>query len=163
MPNGLLLHSEGVTALLDDYVFFSDALVGAYEVTGAMPYLERARSLMDLCLEKFWDEEEGGFFDTEEELIGMRLKGIEDIPHPSTNSLAILLLTRLSFMCGREEYRAKAKRSLESFSSTANSMGIHGAYYLCALDGYFNMCELSFSLTPGSDLGKGRSFHVLSL
>jgi uncharacterized protein len=154
MPNGRLLHSEGVTALLDDYVFFCDALVAAYEVTGDVSYLERARSLMDLCLEKFWDEAGGGFFDTEEELIGMRLKGIEDIPHPSANSLAVLLLIRLAFISGQEEYRAKAKRSLESFSRSADSMGLHGAYYLAALDGYFNMCELSFSLAPGSDLAK---------
>ena len=81
MSGGRLLHTEGVAALLDDYVFFSDALLAAYEVTGAVEYLEKARLFMDRCLEKFRDEE-GGFFDTEEEVVGMRLKSIEDIPHP---------------------------------------------------------------------------------
>ena len=154
MEDGRLLHTEGVAALLDDYVFFSDALIAAYEVTGDPSYLEKARSLMDLCLERFWDEGEGGFFDTEEEVVGMRLKGIEDIPHPSANSLAILVLTKLSFICGREEYRARAKKALEAFLPAGSSMGIHGAYYLCALDGYFNVCELSLNLSPRSDFAR---------
>ena len=154
MPEGRLLHCEGVTALLDDYIFLSDALIAAYEVTGDGARLERARALMDACLEMFWDDAEGGFFDTEDVVVGMRLKGFEDIPHPSANSLAVLVLIKLAFMCGNEEYMARARKTLEIFSQAAGSMSIHGAYYLCALDGYFNMCELSLNVHPGSEFAK---------
>jgi len=154
LSGGRLLHTEGVAGLLDDYVFLSDALLAAYEVTGATEYLEKARAFMDTCLEKFRDEQGAGFFDTEDEVVGMRLRSIEDIPHPSANSCAVLVLARLSFMCGREEYRAAAAKILEFYSRTGVSLGIHGAYYLSALDGYFNMCELSLDVPPGSDYAK---------
>ena len=75
-----LFHTEGVEAVLDDYVYLSDAVIAAYEVTGSYSYLERAQRLMELCLGKFADKEQGGFFDTEDEIIGMRLKSVEDIP-----------------------------------------------------------------------------------
>ena len=148
LQGGRLLHTEGIPGLLDDYIFFSDALISAYEVTGRAPYLNAAQKVMDVCIGQFWDSHEGGFFDTEGEVLGVRLKGAEDMPHPSANALAIPVLTKLSFMCESEKYRLLAEKSLKAFSRPAQMMGIHGAYYFCALDGYFNRFELSFNLSP---------------
>ncbi|MFN3740325.1 MAG: hypothetical protein ACK4TF_06605 [Thermodesulfovibrionales bacterium] len=47
---------------------------------------------MDRTIRGFYDSTSGGFFDTDESVIGIRLKTIEDIPHPSANSLAIVVL-----------------------------------------------------------------------
>jgi uncharacterized protein len=154
ISKGRLLHSEGIPALLDDYVFFCDALIAAYEVTGRAGYLDRAGNLMDVCLGEFGDESEGGFFDTAEEVAGMRLKGIEDIPHPSANAMAISQLMKLSFMSGLPKYRAAAMRALESFAGNAQSMGVHGASFLSALDGYFNTWELTCNLSPEADFAR---------
>ena len=93
-----LFHTEGIKALLDDYIYFVEALIASYEVTGDSSYLQIADEHMELCIKKFWDSEGGGFFDTEEEIVGLRLKAIEDIPHPSANSLGIILLLKLYYM-----------------------------------------------------------------
>ena len=150
--NGVLFHSEGVKAVIDDHVHLIDALIAAYEVTGDMLYLDRADRLMGLCVEKFWDSEEGGFFDTDEEVLGMRLKGIEDTPHPSANSLGVILFIKLSFICGKEEYRHYAEKALKLFSPLAQLMGYHAGHYLCALDAYFNTLELTLHASRESEL-----------
>jgi hypothetical protein len=96
---------------------------------------------MGQCVGKFWDKKDGGFFDTEGEVIGMRLKGVEDTPHPSANSTGIMCLIKLSLMLGRDEYMRYAESALTHFSLVAGAMGIHGGYYFCALDAYFHMTK----------------------
>ena len=150
--NNELFHAEGVRALLDDYIYIIDALIAAYETTGDPFYLHRADNLMELSLNKFWDKEEGGFFDTEGEIVEIRLKSIEDIPHPSANSLGIILLLKLFHMTGNEAYKSCAETSLTAFSSQAKDMDIHSGYFFCAMDAYFNMVKLNVLASPGNDL-----------
>ena len=149
-----LFHTEGVKAVLDDYIYLTDALIAAYEVTGTPLYLQQAERLMELCLNKFRDKEEGGFFDTESEIIGMRLKGVEDIPHPSANSLGIILLLKLSLMTGKDAYRRHAEKSLKSFSYAAKNPDIQYGYFFCAVDAYFHMLKLTLQVSPANGLTK---------
>lgn len=150
--NNELFHTEGIRAILDDYIYLIDAFISAYEVTGDSSYLNRAENLMNICINKFWDNSEGGFFDTDNEVIGIRLKGIEDIPHPSPNSLAIVVLLKLGFITQKEIYNQYAEKSLKTFSLRAKDMGIHSGYYYYALDAYFNMIKLTLETLPGSKL-----------
>lgn len=147
-----LYHSDGVKALLDDYIHLIDAFIAAYEITGSPVYLHRADELMDICIKKFWDNNEGGFFDTEDAILGIRLKRIEDIPHPSANSLALLLLLKLHFMTAKEIYRHYAETALAIFSSRAKNMDIHSGYYFCAMDAYFHILKLTMETSPASEL-----------
>lgn len=147
-----LYHSEGVKALLDDYIYLIDALLAAYEATGDPSHLEKAMKYTDKCIELFRDEEKGGFYDTDEEVIGTRLKGVEDIPRPSANALAIMLLTKLSFVTDDDRYRHVAERALKFFSLQARTMGIHAGYYFCAMDAFFHMLKLDISAQPMSPL-----------
>jgi len=135
--DGKLLHAEGIDAFLDDYMNFIDALISAYNATQDKGYIEQADSYMTRCIEKFYDTENGGFFDTENEVIEMRLKGIEDSPHPSANSMGIVCLTNLSFLLGNTTYKGFAEKTLAHFSLAAKAMGIHGGYYFYALDNWF--------------------------
>jgi uncharacterized protein YyaL (SSP411 family) len=144
-------HTEGVKALLDDYVYCIEALIASYEVTGEHSYLTSGEKLMDLCIKKLWDDE-GGFFDTEEEVIGLRLKGIEDIPHPSANSLSIILLLKLFQMTGKTQYQEHAENALRVFSLKAQDMGIHSGYYFSAMDAYFNIIKLAIEASPETEL-----------
>ena len=152
--NKELFHSEGVRAILDDYIHLIDALISAYEITGESSHLNQADQLMELCINKFWDGDEGGFFDTESEILGTRLKEIEDIPHPSANSLGVILLLKLHYMTGKKIYHQYAEKSLETFSSRAKDMGINSGYYFCAADAYFNMLKLTLQTTPASELAE---------
>jgi uncharacterized protein len=146
-----LLHFEGVPAVLDDYVYLIEALVAAYEVTAERPYLARADELMRDCMEKFSDTA-GGFFDTERDVLGMRLKRIEDIPHPSANGAAVMALLRLYHLTGTEAFRSAAEESLRIFIGSAREMAVHGGSYFCALDASFTLLRLTVAADPGSAL-----------
>jgi uncharacterized protein YyaL (SSP411 family) len=152
LESGRLMHAEDVPAVLDDYVHLIDALVAAYEATAQRPFLQRADELMAVCLEKFYDNSEGGFFDTEEEVLGIRLKRIEDIPHPSSNAVAIMVLLKLFLMTGKELYRRSAEQTLRIFSAGARDMSIHAGSYFCALEASFRMIKLTVEAAPGGNL-----------
>jgi uncharacterized protein YyaL (SSP411 family) len=147
-----LFHAEGVKALLDDYAYIIDALIMAYEVTGNESYLKKSERLMELCRERLWDNAEGGFFDSEDHVLGMKIKGIEDIPHPSANALCIMLLLKLHFITDKKEYLAHAEKSLRAFAPRAKNIGIHAAYYFCALDAYFNSIKFTLHTPPSTGL-----------
>jgi uncharacterized protein len=154
LKDGLLLHVEGVKALLDDYVYFTEAMLEAHEVTGLRQYLNEAEDIMKRCLKMFWDNAEGGFFDTDGEVLGLRLKNIEDIPHPSANSTSIMLLLKLHLITGKQEYYAYAEIALKRFSVYAKKAGLHAGSYYCALDAFYNMLKLSVEALPESNLAE---------
>ncbi|HUI46372.1 MAG TPA: thioredoxin domain-containing protein [Nitrospirota bacterium] len=152
--DGALMHADNIPALLDDYINLIDALIAAYEATAEKRYLSQADDLMSLCIDKFIDRREGGFFDTEQEVLGARLKRMEDVPHPSANALAIMLLLKLAHMTGRDDYRTVAVQSLKIFSALAREMGVHAGAFFCALDASFRMLKLTIEAHPDSELAR---------
>lgn len=149
-----LYHTEGVKGVLDDYVHLAEALIDMYEATGDRAFLEKAELLMDGCIEGFWDRGSAGFFDTSEEVVGLRLKAIEDIPHPSANALGIWLLIRLYYTTRKAIYGEYAEGSLRLFSERAGRLGLHSAYYYLALDAYYNPLALRVEAGPESPLAR---------
>jgi uncharacterized protein YyaL (SSP411 family) len=160
---GRLYHTEDITAVLDDYVHLIDALIAAYEATAEARYLAVADELMAVCVEKFFDLEEGGFFDTEDNVLGTRLKKIEDIPHVSANALAIMLMLKLSLMTGKDAYRQKAEQSLRLFARSALEMSVHAGAFFCAHDAFYRMLKLTVEALPESELARtARAFTARS-
>ena len=149
-----LFHGEGIPAQLDDYVYLIDALTAAYEVTADKYYLDRADELMGLCIDRLWDRDEGGFFDTDEHLLDLKIKEIEDIPRPSANSLCIRLLLKLHFITGKEIYHEFAGNALKAFHPKAKGIGVHAGYYFSSLDAYFNTLKIDLYSEPGSKLSE---------
>jgi uncharacterized protein YyaL (SSP411 family) len=147
-----LMHAEGIPAGLDDYIHLIDALISGYEATAAQHYLILADELMVICIKQFFDHGEGGFFDTENEVLGTRLKKIEDAPHHSPNALGILLLLKLSLMTGKDEYRQYGEQSLRLFAGFAREIGAHAGTYFCSLDASFRMLKLTVEAAPRSEL-----------
>ncbi len=139
---GVLYRSADVPGMLDDYTHITGALLDAYENTGEPEFLDKAEGLA-LALEKdFGDSQSGGFFDSREEVVGLRFKNIEDIPHPSANALLIWHFVRLAEMTGREDYVRRAEESLEVFAERAKGLGVHAGAYYFALDGFYNYMSL---------------------
>jgi uncharacterized protein YyaL (SSP411 family) len=136
--DGTLFHCPGIKALLDDYVNIVAALISAHEATGDPSHLNRAKALMRACIDKFWDNDKGGFFDTEEPVIGTRLRMVEDIPHPSGNSVGTMNLIKLGLALKNKDYRTYAEKALKYFAVVVEGMGLHGGYYFCALDAFFH-------------------------
>lgn len=148
-----VLHTVGVRGLLDDYTALIDALIEAYEVTADRSRLALADRLMEQMIAKFWDVAQGGFFDAEEKVLGLRLKDAEDIPHPSANSVAVLLLLKLSALLRKESFRALAEKSLNAFIPSARHSGVHAGYFFTALDAFFHLLTLECEAAPDSTLG----------
>ncbi len=139
---GILYRSAGVHGMLDDYTHMTGALLDAYENTGEREFLQQAEGLA-LALERdFWDSQSGGFFDSRQEVVGLRFKNIEDIPHPSANALLIWHFVRLAALTGKEDYMRRAEESLEVFSGRAKGLGVHAGAYYFALDGFYNFMSL---------------------
>jgi uncharacterized protein YyaL (SSP411 family) len=111
-----LLHSfkDGrarFNAYLDDYANVADGLLALYQLTFDEQWLRRSESLAQLIIDRFADEEQGGFYFTalgHEELI-TRTKDFFDNATPSGNSVAADVLLRLSALLGREDFRKHAE------------------------------------------------------
>ncbi len=149
MIGDTLFHSGDVRGLLDDYIAIVEALLEAYEVTGDPSHMEMAERLMGLTIERFWDGQRGGFFDTEEAVLGARLKTAEDVPHPSANSAAVILLVKLSTAPKRERYRVLAEQALKAFIPVARKIAVHAGYFFASLDAFYHM--LSFDVEGAAD------------
>jgi uncharacterized protein YyaL (SSP411 family) len=154
LVDGELFHAVHVRAGLDDWVHLIDALIVAYEITAESRYLKQADEFAATCLTKFYDDHGGGFFDTEEEVLGTRMKRIEDAPHPSANAVAVMLLLKLHHLTGKNEYRDAAEQTLGIFSGLARELGVHAGAYFSALNARFRMLRFTVEAKPVSDLAR---------
>jgi len=150
--DNMLFHTEGVKGILDDYIYIAEALIAAYEITADDYYLHTADAIMGLCIEKFWDEKNGSFFDTDQDVLGIRLKVIEDVPHPSPNSVGIILMLKLFHLTDKKIYLQFAEKALQSLYSKTKETGIHYGYYYLSLDAYFNILRLSLYTSVDNEL-----------
>lgn len=108
-----------IPAFADDYSFFIWASIEMYDATFHPEYLEKAIRLSKKFISRFWDQDNGGFFLTDsnaEKLLG-RQKQIYDGAIPSSNSVAMTTLIRLSKLTGNTEFEDYANSIGEYFSS----------------------------------------------
>lgn len=101
----------------EDYASAALAFIDLYESTGDASWLERSERLLRTLIDRFWDNESGGFFSTAEgdaSLIA-RLKDDYDGAEPSANSLAALALQKLGSILDDEELSDFARRTIEAF------------------------------------------------
>lgn len=109
--------SAGVPGFLDDYAFLVEGLLDLYEASLEGRFLVLALELKEKQIELFWDEENGGFFNSPgrdpTELI--RLKELYAGAEPSPNSTAVANLMRLAGLSGREDLKEKALRTVAVF------------------------------------------------
>lgn len=104
-------------AYLEDYALMISALVDMYEASLDRKYLQFAREMAEVMIQRFADRENGGFFftsDDHESLI-TRGKAAFDGSTPSGNSAAIMGLLRLHSYLRNEQYMAEAEQALRLF------------------------------------------------
>lgn len=118
-PNGLLYvryrdDDAAHFGLVDDYAFYSMALLALYDVTFKVDYLEQATTMVDHMIELFWDEKYGGFFlnASDAEPLLYRPKEVYDGAIPSGNSVAGYVLQRLAQLTANERYIKYADKQL---------------------------------------------------
>ena len=145
-----LLHSikDGrarFNAYLDDYANVGDGLLSLYQLSFEEKWLRHAESLAKIVVDRFADEEHGGFYFTandHEELI-TRTKDLFDNATPSGNSVAAEVLLKLAALLDRSDFREQAERT---FSTVQNHLAQYSSGFgrmLAAVD---------FSIGPSMEI-----------
>lgn len=129
-----------IEAMLDDFAFYIQALIDLYEATFNELYLNRALELSEIMINDFYDNVEGGFFDTsgKDRSILLRTKEDYDSAEPTGNSIAIINLLRLAALCGKNEWYAHAEKSLKFFKGKLQKMPYAMPQMLTAIDWYLH-------------------------
>ena len=105
-----------LAAYLDDYAFLIDGGLELLQARWRDGDLDFLRSLADVLLEHFEDEQQGGFFftaDDHEQLVH-RPKPAGDEAIPSGNGIAAQALIRLGHLLGDLNYLHAAERTLDA-------------------------------------------------
>src|SRR5262249_30690551 len=123
-----------------DYAYVIEGLLTTYEATFDLRYFRSARELTERMMQQFWDAQEGGFFFTSadhEELI-TRTKDYFDNAIPSGNSVAALMLQKISLLTGDNRYQSHALTILRTVRPMLIRYPSAFGYMLCALDFYLS-------------------------
>jgi hypothetical protein len=109
---------RGSLGFLDDYAFMIAGLLDLHEATSDPHWLREAVSLDAVLRDEFEDKSGGGYLLTPSGVEGLlaREKPAYDGAEPCGNSVAALDLLRLSEFTARDEYRARAERTLRAFA-----------------------------------------------
>jgi uncharacterized protein YyaL (SSP411 family) len=105
-------------AYLEDHAYLVEALLTLYEATFEESWFVEARALADATIERFGDDERGGFFSTahDHERLVARRKEVEDSPIPAGQSAMAFALLRLSALTGEARYRELAQPMLRAIA-----------------------------------------------
>jgi uncharacterized protein YyaL (SSP411 family) len=122
--------------LLEAYAFLLSGVLDLYEATLKPEHLEFAIALAETMLRKFYDSENGGFWQSAgdaKDLI-LRVKEDYDGAEPSGNSVAIMDLLRLGRITDRKDFTTAAEKTLRLFSNRLQETPEAVPYMLQAFD-----------------------------
>ncbi len=141
IQNGRLMHRYRdrevvITGFLDDYAFFAYGLLDLYEASFNPKYLEEAKKLVEKMIELFWDGDKGGFFFSghDSEKLIAETKELYDGAVPSGNSVATLVLLKLSHFLMDSKLNENAQKVFDFFSSKIAAYPSAYPQMLIALD-----------------------------
>ena len=122
--------------LLEAYAFQLSGVVDLYEATLEPQHLNFAIALAEAMIAKFFDTENGGFWQSAsgaKDLI-LRVKDDYDGAEPSGNSVATLALLKLAAITGREDFKKPAEATLRLFAHRLQNFPQAMPFMLHALD-----------------------------
>jgi uncharacterized protein len=142
-----------LNAYLEDHAYMVEALLTLYEATWDPRWFSEARAIADTMIERFADDERGGFFDTssDHEALVARRKSLEDNPIPSGNSSAAFGLLRLAALTGEYDYEQRAVGVFRLLHEVATRHPQAFAHLLQALDFHFASVKEVAIVGPDAD------------
>jgi len=142
-----------LNAYLEDHAYLLEALLTLYEASFDPRWFAEARALADTMIERFADDENGGFFDTstDHERLLARRKDLEDHPIPSANASAAYGLLRLAALSGEHGYEQRAVSVLRLLHELAAKHPQAFGHLLQALD--FHLAPVKEVALVGDELG----------
>jgi uncharacterized protein YyaL (SSP411 family) len=137
--DGVLYHryakgERAVEGFLDDYAFFVYGLIELYEASFEDKYLQAAAALTKTMVTKFWDDKNGGFYQTKSSDAAMpRMKQLYDGAIPSGNSVALHNLLWLSRLTNESTYDTMAAQMTKLFAQEVEGAPEAYTFFLSAL------------------------------
>jgi len=100
----------------EDYAYLVAGLLDLYEATFDARWLQWAERLQQTMDALFWDEKDGGYFNSraDDASIVLRLKEDYDGAEPSPNSVTAANLLRLAAVFHDDSLRSRARRTIEA-------------------------------------------------
>ena len=140
-----------LNAYLEDHAYLLEALLSLYEATFEPRWFSEARDLADALVERFADDDNGGFFETsaDHEQLLARRKDLEDHPIPSGNASAAYGLLRLAALTGEHSYEERAVGVLRLLHELAAQHPLAFGHLLQALD--FHLAPVKEVALVGDD------------
>jgi uncharacterized protein YyaL (SSP411 family) len=136
---GRLMHryKDGAAEIVGtagDYTSLVWGLFELYESSFISRYLEKALELNRTFMKHFWDEQRGGFFMTADdaERLLVRTKDVYDSVIPSSTSVGVYNILRLSLLTADPELRERAQRTLRAYSSQVRKTPAGYTFFLSA-------------------------------
>jgi uncharacterized protein YyaL (SSP411 family) len=128
----------GGPGFADDHALMAAACLTLYETTFEPRWFEVARGLADQLIERFADEERGGFFQTgaDGERLLVRPKDLYDNAVPGANSVAAEVLQRIARFTGEGRYEQAGVSGLRLVRDVMAKAPTGFGHALCALDLY---------------------------
>jgi uncharacterized protein YyaL (SSP411 family) len=139
--------------LLEAYAFLLSGVIDLYEATLEPKCLDFAIALAEAMVAKYYDVENGGFWQSAsgaKDLI-LRVKDDYDGAEPSGNSVATLALVKLAAITGREDFKKPAEATLRLFAHRLQNFPQAMPLMLHALD--FRLEELRRVVIAGNPHG----------
>ncbi len=139
LENQVLYHryvkgERAVEGFLDDYAFLVFGLIELYEATLEEIYLQAANDLSKLMVAKFWDEKNGGFYQTQKNETNLpQMKDVYDSAMPSGNSVALHDLLRLSRLTSEASFGQKADQMTITFAQEVKANPEGFTFFLSAM------------------------------
>jgi uncharacterized protein len=126
--------------LLEGYAFLLSGVIELYEATLGPELLHFAIELAEAMIVKFYEAENGGFWQSTTDAKGLilRVKDDYDGAEPSGNSVATLALLKLAAITGREDFKKPAEATLRLFAHRLQNYPQAMPFMLHALDFWLN-------------------------
>ncbi|KAH0541153.1 hypothetical protein KQX54_021172 [Cotesia glomerata] len=123
-----------------NYAFVVQRKLDLYDANLNIHSLELAEELQDIQNKLFWDDKDGGYFNTinNDKNITLRLKDEHDGAEPSSNSVACGNLLRLASCLSRTDYNSKIVELLSFFGDTLMRIPIAIPGLCCSLLHYWD-------------------------
>jgi len=148
--DGRLFHrfrdeEAAIPAFFEDYAYMAWGMVELYEACFDATYLERAVELVNYMQKNFRHAEVGGFFQTEEQSEDTisRPKDAFDGALPSGNSVAMMVLLRLSGILADPSLEKEAEEIMNAFYCTTRKAPAAFSMMMSAFD---------YALGPSSEV-----------
>ncbi|MDH4070356.1 MAG: thioredoxin domain-containing protein [Ignavibacteria bacterium] len=136
-------------ANLEDYSLLGQGFLDLYEATFDLDWLDRSIHLAQQVVDRFHDQEGGGFYDTSgnDSTVLVRMKEMYDGAEPTGNSVATGLLLKLADMTDNDHWRGIATESLTAAARVLNQQPSVMPQMVIALD--FSVAKMTQILIVG--------------